>query len=352
MLNNKGFAISSILYLLLIAFLMFLMVTLAQFLNSTSIIGKANDDLINGTKFEAIQIKDSKKECVSTKKNKNGNQIYWYESGDGELLVRIKSRYGTMYWPKDFGLKVNQSNGNIEGSYHSNKNIDIYCLDGSNCEGKNIFNIVYSNQTLNINLTESESSIGGKLSISGEDFLEFQNAFNQITLDVFENNKTKYDYDFYCSTKKYKNINKEECDDFFKKSGINKIINSNGEIKFLFFSSEWIYYGWNLEKPIKISHTNAETNEVTTSEINNILYSYIVSYETEPSIKKLIGNTPNNLNFYNDDIRLFVYNRDALQEKINNLGPAEIISSEQKLKIKDKKTGSAIENFGLYDICE
>ena len=46
MLNSKGFAISSILYTLLIAFLLFLGVALAQLSSSSSLIGKANDDLI------------------------------------------------------------------------------------------------------------------------------------------------------------------------------------------------------------------------------------------------------------------------------------------------------------------
>ena len=65
MLNNKGFAVSSVLYTLLIAFLLFLGAALAQFSASSSLIGKANDDLINGVTLSldevvAGQLKDTK----------------------------------------------------------------------------------------------------------------------------------------------------------------------------------------------------------------------------------------------------------------------------------------------------
>lgn len=96
MLNNKGFAVSSVLYTLLIAFLLFLGAALAQFSASSSLIGKANDDLVNGSSFEAMQIKPNGA-C------KDGNE--WYKDSDGKTsntIVRIKTRYGTKYWPKDF----------------------------------------------------------------------------------------------------------------------------------------------------------------------------------------------------------------------------------------------------------
>lgn len=100
MLNNKGFAVSSVLYTLLIAFLLFLGAALAQFSASSSLIGKANDDLVNGTSFEALQVKPSGA-C------ENGNKWYQYSDGKTDVktsntIVRIKSKYGTMYWPKDF----------------------------------------------------------------------------------------------------------------------------------------------------------------------------------------------------------------------------------------------------------
>lgn len=96
MLNNKGFAVSSVLYTLLIAFLLFLGAALAQFSASSSLIGKANDDLVNGTSFEALQVKPSGA-CDSGK--------LWFQDKSGNpsnTIIRIKSKYGTMYWPKDF----------------------------------------------------------------------------------------------------------------------------------------------------------------------------------------------------------------------------------------------------------
>ena len=96
MLNNKGFAVSSVLYTLLIAFLLFLGAALAQFSSSSSLIGKANDDIVNGTQFEAVQVKPNGA-CEDGKT--------WYQDNNGNTsntIVRIKSRYGTIYWPKDF----------------------------------------------------------------------------------------------------------------------------------------------------------------------------------------------------------------------------------------------------------
>lgn len=119
MLNNKGFAVSSVLYTLLIAFLLFLGAALAQFSASSSLIGKANDDLVNGSSFEAMQIKPNGA-C------KDGNE--WYQDSDGKTsntIVRIKTRYGTKYWPKDFETSKHEpanlsDDGNIdEGEYKS-----------------------------------------------------------------------------------------------------------------------------------------------------------------------------------------------------------------------------------------
>ena len=116
MLNNKGFAVSSVLYTLLIAFLLFLGAALAQFSASSSLIGKANDDLVNGTSFEALQVKPN----GACKDGNNGNS--WYKDSDGKIsntIVRIKSKYGTMYWPKDFKNEDNSQTkiiGNAVGN--------------------------------------------------------------------------------------------------------------------------------------------------------------------------------------------------------------------------------------------
>ena len=93
MLNSKGFAISSILYTLLIAFLLFLGVALAQLSSSSSLIGKANDDLINGIFLSIDEVKVN-----------------------GKPTIRVKSRYGFRYWTKEFvcddGIKTCKS-GNL-----------------------------------------------------------------------------------------------------------------------------------------------------------------------------------------------------------------------------------------------
>lgn len=48
MLNNKGFAVSAVLYTLLIAFLVFLAVALSELSASSKLLSHANDDLTNG----------------------------------------------------------------------------------------------------------------------------------------------------------------------------------------------------------------------------------------------------------------------------------------------------------------
>lgn len=123
MLNNKGFAVSTILYTLLIAFLLFLGATLAMFSSSNSLISNANNDLINGTKLTAVQVKDAQKEgtCVSSTTTKKDGQYYWYEM-DSNILVKINSRYGVMYWPRDFNGKID---GNKITYYSKNNNIKI-----------------------------------------------------------------------------------------------------------------------------------------------------------------------------------------------------------------------------------
>ena len=114
MLNNKGFAVTTVLYTLLIAFLMFLGAALAQFSSSSSLIGKANDDLINGTKLDAKLVKV-----------KDGNADNWNELG---IIVKINSRYGTMYWPKDF---CNNDNGTLKYC-KDNNNIKVTCIVDEN----------------------------------------------------------------------------------------------------------------------------------------------------------------------------------------------------------------------------
>lgn len=127
MLNNKGFAVSSVLYTLLIAFLLFLGAALAQFSSSSSLIGKANDDIVNGTQFEAMQVKPDGA-C------ENGNK--WYQDSSGgssNTIVRVKTRYGTKYWPKDFGGSISNES-------------DITTVNGT-LSGK--ISVSYDNSTIN-----------------------------------------------------------------------------------------------------------------------------------------------------------------------------------------------------------
>lgn len=187
MLNNKGFAVSSVLYTLLIAFLLFLGAALAQFSTSSSLIGKANDDIVNGAQFDVIQVK-SGNACQASND--------WYKNN---TLVRIKSRYGMMYWPKDF-YEYDASTGLLGAplqtiikdgkTYAANKNIGILCsrdkttwesCNGFNvsdynnpvttCEGTEIDGVCFSANELN-NVKTNVESIYNKLkkdSISDEE---------------------------------------------------------------------------------------------------------------------------------------------------------------------------------------
>ncbi len=135
MLNNKGFAVSSVLYTLLIAFLLFLGAALAQFSASSSLLNKANEDLINGVKFSAVQIKPYGA-CTSTKADPGGKYNWYLQYKDNNIngerdvsktIIKIKSRYGMKYWPKDFKyndvqaeLKENNNDATAdEGTYTS-----------------------------------------------------------------------------------------------------------------------------------------------------------------------------------------------------------------------------------------
>lgn len=136
MLNNKGFAVSSVLYTLLIAFLLFLGAALAQFSSSSSLIGKANDDLVNGTQFEAVQVKPDGA-CINTDTEGKDDWYLQYKDDNknkddrvvSNTIIKIKSRYGTIYWPKDFKVKdeagnefqatINDYENIAEGGYKS-----------------------------------------------------------------------------------------------------------------------------------------------------------------------------------------------------------------------------------------
>lgn len=132
-MNNKGFAVSSVLYAILISFLLFLGVALAMFSSANNITLSANDDIVNGTGFSARRIVDDTSSSL-TSCNNNGT---WNSVSD--RLIKINSRYGVVYWPKDFkldsgkykysnkisadGVPVNKTLEQIKGDY-MNKDFD------------------------------------------------------------------------------------------------------------------------------------------------------------------------------------------------------------------------------------
>lgn len=114
-MNDKGFAISSVLYLLLVTFLMFLMLSMAQFSGATSVIAHANDDLTDGEVLSLNQV------CI------NGNS----------KNVQIKNTTGKiLYYPNDFsGCAVdsdcsNITNGKVTVNYTSFDKKLIVTIDG------------------------------------------------------------------------------------------------------------------------------------------------------------------------------------------------------------------------------
>lgn len=133
MLNNKGFAVSSILYTLLIVFLLFLVATLSEFSSSIDLVSRANDDLINGKNLIVMQTMETNW-CGDENKK-------WYTYSDE--LLRIKSKYGTMYWPRDFynydkatSLIGSEKQGKIKGGkyYSSYRNIGVVCSTDDNTD--------------------------------------------------------------------------------------------------------------------------------------------------------------------------------------------------------------------------
>lgn len=121
MLNNKGFVVSAILYTILLAFLLFLGVTLSIFQSATSTLGNATDDLVNSTRLLAGQV-NSHNSFLLEHRFSDINST----EPDYNILVQISSKYGIFYWPRDFIDSENNllaSNGKI-GVKCSAKGID------------------------------------------------------------------------------------------------------------------------------------------------------------------------------------------------------------------------------------
>lgn len=122
-MNNKGFAVSSILYTILICFLMFLGAAMAMFSASNGLVVAANDDIINGTRLKASRIVGTigtgdaaKKDvmCAETKEeiiSSSGKMFEYFkwsitETAPSSMLIKINSRYGSKFWPKDFSSTI------------------------------------------------------------------------------------------------------------------------------------------------------------------------------------------------------------------------------------------------------
>ncbi len=135
-LNNKGFVVSTILYTVLIAFLLFLAVTLSIFSSAISTVGSANKDLINASEFKAIQVKVERP-----------NAGAWYENTH-DILLKITSEYGIYYWPKDFGLTIRgsvleaiQGRQNIGTSFNEKIVVKCYEYQDTTCQNINLADI-------------------------------------------------------------------------------------------------------------------------------------------------------------------------------------------------------------------
>ena len=104
-LNNKGFAISAILYALLISFLLFLLVALNMFSASTNILNASNDDIVNGKSLYANQVIPNNA-CPDPSSS-------WFNAGS--TVVKVYSRYGVKYFPRDFSNNTGSTaNGKLK----------------------------------------------------------------------------------------------------------------------------------------------------------------------------------------------------------------------------------------------
>lgn len=161
MLNNKGFAVSAVLYTTLIAFLLFLAVVLSVFSSSSDLVRNANTDLINGNKFEAKQVtlKNSDgeyKKCVANLDTPIAakGEFYWYDS---PVIVKINSRYGTYYWPKDFDTFSDRNNNNVLDDGEELESCFKTCNNSANCTFNSNLDYSFLGITIGQNLIKSFS---------------------------------------------------------------------------------------------------------------------------------------------------------------------------------------------------
>lgn len=121
-MNNKGFAVSAVLYTLLIAFLLFLAAALAMFSSSNSLISNANSDIVNGNPFSAEIKKVTSGDVDSNSYYKKMVEINGITYGKN-TIIQIKSKYGIKYWPNDFS-KEGVDNWSVKLIISSDTNFD------------------------------------------------------------------------------------------------------------------------------------------------------------------------------------------------------------------------------------
>lgn len=131
-LNNKGFAISAILYALLISFLLFLLVALNMFSASTNILNASNDDIVNGKSLYANQVIPT----VSGSTCSN-----WFDYGS-DNKVKVYSRYGVKYFPRNFSTG-STANGKLR-AYISNEQVTFNLSSENNAAKPLTLNADYS----------------------------------------------------------------------------------------------------------------------------------------------------------------------------------------------------------------
>lgn len=177
MKNNKGFAVSSVLYTLLVAFLLFLGAAMAQIASSSTLIGKSNDDIINSSQLDVKQVLGSGT-CESGKSFYNSDTIF-----------KINSRFGsTKYWPKDF-YEYETTSGVLGHEKSYDNKIGVVCSkDSSTWESCNGYNISEWNVTACDGVT-----ISGRC-VSASEVATIRSKIDALNSQIYPENALKKQY--------------------------------------------------------------------------------------------------------------------------------------------------------------
>lgn len=233
MLNNKGFAITSVLYTLLIAFLLFLGACLTQFSSSTKIFSKANTDLSN-----QYLLPDTVSEWPY------GVRVYYIID---ENNYKYPGRSGSAVFnglPSNYYFNVKNKDG---------KYVNTFIMQNGSNESYSVFGIFNSD------------SIGYKISLSD---LPSKNIMDSVKTNGYVLNgwdvEAQYLYKDDClGDKKNKTINAE-----INRFNLSKYIKNNApdskcEVNYIqvFYRAKWepnvnIYY--NIKSVPSIDNSNFE----------------------------------------------------------------------------------------------